>query len=411
MSKPSLKDRLSKVSSNEGDLEEVIQGPEEGIRGKLKEDQKKVFMGKLKEDQKKVFMGKPEKTQIIPVPAYPNRKYKTKADQESKIKKIKILYDMLKKEQEYSKFFSQPKREEFNKSNLQALRKFIQTDIFHRPLPKRGLSDLKISIEVSEDFKKELDRRVNENKKIEEKVEQEVPEGGIQESPEGGFQGGFQEGIQESPEEGFQEGASQEGGSQEGGSEEVPESPKQNMIVQQQLKRRVLYDNAQKALAKVGIETPLDELGLPLDLKERFLANPDDSIDDVIREASKNYAINVYRQRYKDIEDNSFRSFLQDAINEGLINPYKYFDKNREERVMYLFGDKAMTEPELREEFNKYRFKNLIKGSKNKLHEAAERAIMKKREKQLEAYKEMKQTTHDEIRPKMVLNPMLFNHA
>ena len=77
---------------------------------------------------------------------------------------------------------------------------------------------------------------------------------------------------------------------------------------------------------------------------------------------------------------------------------------------MYLFGDKAMTEPELREEFKKYRFKNLIKGNKNKLHEFAERAIMKKREKQLEAYKEMKQTTHDAIRPKMVLNPMLFSH-
>ena len=340
-------------------------------------------------------MEKPEKTQFIEVPAYPNRKSKTPDEQESIIKKIKILYNMLKKEQKYSDFFSDPDHEKFNKSNLQDLRKFIQTNVHHRELPKRGLSDLKIRIEVSKDFADELDRRDNENKKIEGGFQKgpkvENPEEGIQENPE--------EGIQENPEEGIQENP--EGG----GFQEVPESPKQNIVV--------LYDDAQKRLAKAGIETPLKDLLLPQDLKERFLANLDDDdvLDDVVREASKNYAINVYKQRYKDIEDSSFKEFLQNAVNEGLINPYKYFDKNREEHVMYLLGDKAMTEPELRDEFNKYRFKNLIKGSKNKLHEFAERAIMKKREKQLEAYKEMKQTTHDAIRPKMVLNPMLFNHA
>ena len=70
-----------------------------------------------------------------------------------------------------------------------------------------------------------------------------------------------------------------------------------------------------------------------------------------------------------------------------------------------------MTESELREEYNKQRFKNLMKKSgKNKLQKAAERSIMSKREKQKQAYEEMKQTTRDAIRPKLILNPMLFKH-
>lgn len=371
MSKPSLEELVSKESLPSDSL--PLEGKASRSRTKRKSDSRTKQGENIKNSNNSIsFYRQDNGSYVVEIPANPKS---------SKLKETEILYDMLKNQGKVSKFFEQPNREKFDKSNLQDLRQHIYNSRRENPTPKEEMPKKRVRLLVSEDFKKEFDEKVNASNNIfgpiKEKVEQEVPKGGIQESPEGA--------------------------SQEGGFQEIPESPKQNMIV--------LYDNAQKALANVGIETPLDNLLLPRDLKERFLANPDDSIDDVIREASKNYAINVYRQRYKDIEDNSFRSFLEDAINEGLINPYKYFDKNREERVMYLFGDKAMTEPELREEFNKYRFKNLIKGNKNKLHEAAERAIMKKREKQLKAYEEMKQTTHDEIRPKMVLNPMLFNHA
>lgn len=347
MSKPSLEELVSKESSKN----EKDQAPQS--RTKQGEN--------IKNSHNSISFYKQQNgSYVVEIPADP---------QSSKLKETEIVYDMLKNHKKSSDFFNQPNREEFNNSNLQDLREYIYNYNRENPVPKEEIPKKRVRLTVSEDFKKKFDEKVNASNDIFGPIKEKVEQGGFQ---EGGFQ-------------------------------EEPESPKQNMIV--------LYDKAQKALANVGIETPLDNLLLPRDLKERFLANPDDSIDDVIREASKNYAINVYRQRYKDIEDNSFKSFLEEAINEGLINPYKYFDKNREERVMYLFGDKAMTEPELREEFNKYRFKNLIKGNKNKLHEAAERAIMKKREKQLKAYEEMKQTTHDEIRPKMVLNPMLFNHA
>lgn len=297
-----------------------------------------------------------------------------------KVKELKIIYDRLKYLPKFFDFFNQENREELNETNFEELREYIHNTLHKNSSPKDEIRKKRIRMTFSEGFKKDVDKRLNEIEGFQE-IPVEPNEFPVQE----GFQeGGFSEEPSESP------------------VQELDSSPKQNMIV--------LYDNAQKALANVGIDTPLDNLLLPRNLKERFIANPEESLDDVIREASKNYAINVYKQRYKDIEDSSFKSFLEEAVNEGLINPYRYFDKNREERVMYLFGDKAMTEPELREEFNKYRFKNLIKGNKNKLHEFAERAIMKKREKQLEAYKEMKQTTHDAIRPKMVLNPMLFKH-
>ena len=378
-SKPSLEELVSKESSK-NEKESLPEGKAQRSRTKRKSG------SSIK--QYKVISFKPltNGKYSVEIPKSINV-LGTEAEKEIKRKEKQILYDMLKTEKDYEDFFSQPNREKLTQDNLQDLREHIHNNLHKNSVSKDKIPNRRIFITVSEDFTNNFDQRLKEGAS---------QEGASQEgaSQEGASQeGASQEGFQELPEE----GASQEG------SQEPPESPKQNMIV--------LYDNAQKTLANVGIETPLDNLLLPRDLKERFLANPDDSIDDVIREASKNYAINVYRQRYKDIEDNSFKSFLEDAINEGLINPYKYFDKNREERVMYLFGDKALTEPELREEFNKYRFKNLIKGSKNKLHEAAERAIMKKREKQLKAYEEMKQTTHDEIRPKMVLNPMLFNHA
>lgn len=322
---------------------------------------------------------------IAEIPSYPESKNITKDEKQSIIKELRILYDMLKEKSKYNLFFNDLKREKFNKKNLKDLRIFIYYN--NNPLePKVERFKKEVYLIESEKFAKEFDRRVNES--------QDIYGPKVESSPEGSSKEQSSEEVSEA----FQESSSP-------GSDESSEAPKQNTVV--------LYDDAQKRLAKAGIETPLKDLLLPQDLKERFLANLDDDdvLDDVVREASKNYAINVYRQRYKDIEDSSFKEFLQNAINEGLINPYKYYDKYREEHVMYLLGDKAMTEPELRDEFNKYRFKNLIKGSKNKLHEFAERAIMKKREKQLEAYKEMKQTTHDAIRPKMVLNPMLFNHA
>lgn len=325
------------------------------------------------------------------IPRYPESKNITKDEKQSKIKELRILYDMLKEKSKYKKFFNDPNRKKFNKNNLKDLRIFIYNN--NNPSePKVKRFKKEVYLIESEDFAKEFDRRVNESQDIYGPMVESSPEGGSKEQ------------SSEEVNEAFQESSSP-GSDLISFTDESSEAPKQNMVV--------LYDDAQKRLAKAGIETPLKDLLLPQDLKERFLANLDDDdvLDDVVREASKNYAINVYRQRYKDIEDSSFKSFLEEAINEGLINPYKYYDKYREEHVMYLLGDKSMTEPELRDEFNKYRFKNLIKGSKNKLHEFAERAIMKKREKQLEAYKEMKQTTHDAIRPKMVLNPMLFNHA
>ena len=363
MSKPSLEELVSKESSK-NEKESLpsdqaslpLEDKASSSKTKRKSNSRTKQGENIKNSRNSIsFYRQPNGSYVVEIPYNPI--------DSSKIKEAEILYGMIKNKQKFSDFFMQPNHEKFDLSNLQDLREHIYNYNREKPVPKEEMPKKRVRFSVSETFKNEFDEKVNASNNI----------------------------------------FGPKGGSQEGGFQEPPESPKQNMIV--------LYDNAQKALANVGIETPLDNLLLPRDLKERFLANPDDSIDDVIREASKNYAINVYRQRYKDIEDNSFRSFLEDAINEGLINPYKYFDKNREERVMYLFGDKAMTEPELREEFNKYRFKNLIKGSKNKLHEAAERAIMKKREKQLKAYEEMKQTTHDATRPKMVLNPMLFNHA
>lgn len=322
------------------------------------------------------------------IPKYPESKNISKEDKQSQIKELRILYDMLKEKPKYKNFFKDPNREKFNKKNFNDLRIFIYYN--NNPSePKVERFKKEVSLIESEDFAKEFDRRVNKSQDIYgPKVEGSSKEQSSEE---------VSEAFQESSSPGSEESSSLDQAS-------LSDPPKQNMID--------LYDKAQKKLTSVGIETPLNDLLIPLDLKERFLTNLDDDdvLYDVVREASKNYAINVYKQRYKEIEDSSFKSFLEEAINEGLINPYKYFDKNHEEHVMYLFGDKAMTEPELRDEFNKYRFKNLIKGSKNKLHEAAERAIMKKREKQLEAYKEMKQTTHDATRPKMVLNPMLFNH-
>lgn len=369
-SNSNFKDRVIKAS-NEGGLQGGSEGglQEKGIQEKPK---KRIW----KKHSKPPSVSSDE-SKKIEIPNYPNKRGKTPTVQASIIKNIEILYDMLKEDPRFEDFFNEEDHKKFSPKNLQELKLYVHNNINGNSQTIDKISRIRVNLNVSKEFNDEYDNRVNA---FQDPI--------VQESPQGGLQGGSgEEGIQESPQEGF---------------EESPEAPKQNMVV--------LYDDAQKALAKAGIETPLDNLLLPSDLKERFLANPDDSIDDVIREASKNYAINVYKQRYKDIEDSSFREFLRDAINEGLINPYKYYDKNREEHVMYLFGDKAMTEPELREEFNKYRFKNLVKGSKNKLHEFAERAIMKKREKQLEAYKEMKQTTHDAIRPKMVLNPMLFNH-
>lgn len=322
-----------------------------------------------------------------------NVRAKSKSDPDA-LKELRALFYTLKDNGYFPEFFEKYPDIGENGEHSKPFREMLyeyERDVLKSCKGKRiGSNAFKFHVkpEIYEEY---IKREQSEKGQIQQvnpmKVPEEVPK-------EGNLEGGLQGGSTEDPS--VQASRS---------SEEGSEPPKQNMVA--------LYEDAQKALASVGIETPLNDLLIPLDLKERLIANPkdEDILYDVVREASKNYAINVYRQRYKDIEDSSFREFLRDAINEGLINPYKYFDKNREERVMYLFGDKAMTEPELRDEFNKYRFKNLIKGSKNKLHEFAERAIMKKREKQLEAYKEMKQTTHDATRPKMVLNPMLFNHA
>ena len=311
--------------------------------------------------------------------------------------KAKVIYETMKEAGYFKDFFNE--HPNFDPANFTAFRNVLYQDLVKQGIRKGSNAPTDVfPYGVDGDTYWKIEKRINvvKNKQEPKKDSQEVSDKISQEVPSDAPN-------EESQNEVFDE-VSQEFQSEVPNEESRELVPKQNLVQ--------LYEEAQRSLADVGIDTPLDKLILPRELKERLLAHPRDVdvVDDVVREASKNYAINVYKQRYQDIEDNAFKSFLEEAVNDGLINPYAYFDKNREQHIMYLYGDKPMSEPELRDMFNKQRFKNLIKSGKNKLHEAAERAIMKKREKQKQAYEEMKQTTRDEIRPKLVLNPMLFKH-
>lgn len=334
-----------------------------------------------------------KRTKIIQIPPYRKIGKKTPKDKiENKLKDrehAKRLFELFKDNGMFANFFKD--NQVFNKDTFKELRNLI----YHSKPGTKGKDAPTQSFDFAID--EDLYWKLEDKRRKDEGISQ--PEVNPIKQP----QDDPKEGPEEIPDEDDQEVQEEE---VQEVQEEVPEEVQKKNLTQQ-------YEDAQKALASVGIDIPLANLLLPRELKERLIANPDNDgvIDEVVREASKNYAINVYKQRYKDIEDSSFKSFLEEAVSDGLINPYSYIDKNREQHVMYLYGDKPMTEPELREEYNKQRFKNLIKKSgKNKLHEAAERSIMRKREKQKQAYEEMKQTTHDHIRPKMVLNPMLFKH-